>query len=569
MVRSNTGKTSVVSIALIALIGLLAAVAPAQAAEVTSEDLAKPLRWQPCFEEETEFTGVAFECADIRVPLDYDRPFGSTVEVAMVRIPAADPENREGAILLNPGGPGGSGIDFAVGFGPSVGFAFGEEVAQKFDIVGFDPRGINRSSPVRCFSNINRALEASVPLAFPLTTFEEALFEDADRELARSCRRWPQARRIGQHTSTANVARDMDVIRASMGDEYMNFLGLSYGTYVGTVYANLFPERVRSVVIDGVLDPIAWVNEAAEVPFSTALKSDKGAADTLAEFFAQCDAALPGNCALAPNSEERYAAIADSAREAPIEFIDPETGEVLFLITYQDIIGFTLNVLYNAFGYSFLASELAFLEPLIEGENPGLSAGEWALAREPYINFIEGFPSVACVDTNNPSGYQAWSDAAAAAEAENGYFGRLWTWASSPCAQWPFQDRDRYEGPFTAETANPVLVVGTLYDPATRYEGAEAVRSLLPNSGLLGVDAPGHTSLGASFCSGFVVGQYFLDPSVAYEVDGQVCPPEYNAFDIVAPPPPEGDAGLAADRATDLASVRATVMEAVTGSAAG
>ncbi|MGH1491417.1 MAG: alpha/beta hydrolase [Acidimicrobiales bacterium] len=564
--HSSTRKPGIIAIALIMMMGVLSVVSPAQAADdVTSEDLAKPLRWQTCYEEESEFSGAAFECADIRLPLDYDRPFGSTVEVAMVRIPASDPENREGAILLNPGGPGGSGIDFALGFGPAAGFVLGEEIPAKFDIVGFDPRGIAASSPVRCFSNLDRAFEHSPPVAFPLTAFEEALFEKSDRELAKACRRWPQARRIGQHVSTANVARDMDVIRASMGDEQLNFLGLSYGTYLGTVYANLFPERVRSVVVDGVLDPVAWINLDAEIPFSTALKSDVGAADTLQEFFTQCDAAMPGNCALAPNSEERFDAIAESLREAPVEFVDPGTGEVFF-VSYQDVIGTTLSILYSAFDYAFLAFILADLESVIEGaEGASLSAESLAFAPEPYQNFAEGFPAVACSDSSNPTSYQAWSDAGNAAEAENGYFGQLWTWASSPCALWPFQDRDRYVGPFTAETANPVLVIGNFYDPATRYEGAEAVRSLLPNSALLSVDVPGHTSLGLSFCAGFVTGQYLLDPAVASVIDGETCPAEFNAFDVVAPPPPDEVGGLDADATSELMSVRRTIMEEVAG----
>lgn len=565
--QSSTRKTSVVVVALIAILSALSVVSPAQAREVTSEDLAKPLRWQTCFEDASEFFGIEYECADIRLPLDYDRPFGSTVEVAMVRIPAADQENREGAILLNPGGPGGSGIDFAVGFGPSFGFVFGEEVASKFDIVGFDPRGIAASSPVRCFSNLDRAFEFAPPVAFPLTTAEEALFEKADRELAKACRRWPQARRIGQHVSTANVARDMDVIRASMGDEQLNFLGLSYGTYLGTVYANLFPERVRSVVVDGVLDPVAWINLDAEVPFSTALKSDVGAADTLEEFFTQCDAAAVGNCALAPNSEARFDALAELLREAPVELVDPDTGEVFF-VTYQDVIGTTLNFLYGPFDYGFLAFILADLEAAIEGsEGASSSVGRATFAPEPYRNFAEGFPAVACSDSSNPGSYQAWSDAGNAAAAENGYFGQLWTWVSSPCALWPFEDRDRYVGPFTAETANPVLVIGNFYDPATRYEGAEAVRSLLPNSALLSVDVPGHTSLGLSFCAGFVTGQYFLDPNFAAEADGGLCPAEFNAFDVVAPPPGGEVVGLDTSDLARMMEVRNVVNEALAGSA--
>lgn len=548
-------------IRLVATVALLlaasvVAIGPAEARTVTSEDLAKTIRWESCHEDQ----GPNFECGTLRVPLDYDRPFGSTVELALVRLPAANPEARMGSILLNPGGPGGSGVNFALGFGPFVGQTYGQEVADKFDIVGFDPRGINRSSPVRCFSNLNRAFAASAPLAFPLIAAETSLFEAANKELARSCRRRAQARRVGSHTSTANVAKDMDVIRASLGDEQMNFLGLSYGTYVGAVYANTFPDRVRSVVVDGVLDPIAWVNEAEEVPFSTALRSDEGAQETLQEFFDQCDASAEGNCALAPNSAERYAAVADALREAPINLAEPGSGEEN-LFRYSDLIGLTLGNLYSPFGYPFLAFVVSDIESMLAGAQgvslqASVDAATAALMVPRYENVIEGFPAVGCVDTGNPKSYDVYFEAGVASDAEYGYFGSLWTWASSPCINWPFVDRDRYEGPFDAETANPVLVVGNLYDPATRYEGAQTLRALLPNSGLLSVDVPGHTSLGLSGCADFLVGQYFLNPEVANEIDGFTCEQEYNVFDLLGGPP----AGVAAASASTSADVRAAVM---------
>ncbi|MPZ62333.1 MAG: hypothetical protein GEU93_13775 [Propionibacteriales bacterium] len=133
----------------------------------------------------------------------------------------------------------------------------------------------------------------------------------------------------------------------------------------------------------------------------------------------------------------------------------------------------------------------------------------------------------------------------------------MWTWGSSPCAQWPLADDDRYLGPFNADTANPVFIIGNLYDPATRYEGAQTVRGLLPNSALLTVDMPGHVSLGASGCAGFLTGRYLLDPSVATGIDGTVCPQEFNPFDLVAEDP-------ATASSPDLApKVRAKLMEQI------
>lgn len=547
MKRSRT-KTVAMAVAVLAMAG--PAIASTASAGVTPSVSPSPRifdddghGWQPCFEEQAAEFDVVFECKHVDVPLDYDRPRRGTIEVELTRIPASDPDARRGSILFNPGGPGGSGIDFIVGFGPFVGFALSPEIPQQFDLIGFDPRGISRSTPIRCFSTLDEAVEVFPPFPFPEDRSEVRTVRRGDRRLAHACRHDYDARRIGRHMSTANVARDMDQIRQSVGDEQLNFLGLSYGTFIGATYANLFPDRVGSIVVDGVLDPVAWVNEEAEVPFSTRLRSDEGAAETLNEFFRQCDAAAPGNCALAPDSEARFDALAASLKEAPRTVVDPETGES-FDVTYRDVIGFSLGVLYNPFGYAFLAEIYALLESSPPAGTPtfapisGLMDGFHPDGPdEPYENFVEGFPAVACVDTNNPRSYRTWERAGEAAEAEFGHFGKIWTWASSPCAQWPFKDRDRYEGPFTAVTSNPVLVIGNLYDPATRYEGAQTVRSLLPNSALLTVDTPGHTSLGLNECAGFVTAQYLLDPSFAGVIDGETCPAEFNAFDVVAGPP--------------------------------
>ena len=274
------------------------------------------------------------------------------------------------------------------------------------------------------------------------------------------------------------------------------------------------------------------------VPFSTRLHSDEGAQETLDRFFELCDGA-PGTCAFAPNSADRFAALAAALLVAPVEVTDPVTGET-FLFTYQDLIGNALGALYNPFAYPDLAGLLAALEESVSAAELGVllqglqeSTGIHSRRNQPnYPNFVESFPAIACEDSNNPTDYQVWFDQGVSADATFGYFGRIWTWVSSPCAQWPFEDGDRYMGPFTASTSNPVLVIGNLYDPATRYEGAQLARALLPNSALVTVDTPGHTSLGLSFCAGFITGQYLLDPSVASGFDGTVCPAEFNPFEL-------------------------------------
>lgn len=539
-------------LALLAAVMVAATLGAATPAEATDHRTPPPpqLNWSDCYQnvaQQFADLGVRYECTDINLPLDYDQPDGVTTRVAMVRLPASDQANKLGSILLNPGGPGGSGIEFALFFGPFAQFVWGPEVAQRFDIIGFDPRGVARSSPARCFPN-ERAIAAIAPPArFPQTLAEVAAFEWTANQVDDACN--TDTPRVLPHMSTANVARDMDRIREAVGDEHLNFVGLSYGSYVGQTYANLFPDRVGAVVIDGVLDPVAWANVEAEIPFSTRLRSDEGAKETLEEFFRQCDAAAPGNCALAPNSAARFDAIAQRLQDAPLEIIDPFSGRP-FVLTYPIFIGDVLGTLYSPGAYPFLAELLAFTEAFASPAELGMALERVRTAsglahqsdgsrRANYRNGLEGSLGPLCADTASPSDYGLWFAAGQASDAAFGYFGSVWTWAGFPCGAWTIEDDDAYTGPYDADTAHPVLVIGNLYDPATRYEGAQTARALLPNSALVTVHTPGHTSLGLSPCAGSITGQYLLDPSSGAIFDGAACVEGINWFDF--------GAGFAAD----------------------
>ena len=514
-------------VASILVVGLLAGLMVSVNAAAVGRDRSG-LRWRSCHPE----AGPSFECATLRVPLDHDRPRGRKIDLALVRLPASDPQQRQGSLFLNPGGPGGSGVEFVLGVGADL---FTDEVRARFDLVGFDPRGIIDSAPLRCFRTFDESLSVVPPFPFPTSPDEEALVAELDTRLNRACQR--RGGPIVDHMATADVARDLDLLRRAVGDSELNFVGYSYGSFLGVTYANMFPQNVGAVVVDAVLDPIAWTtgrgNEAATLPFSTRLRSDEGAQATLEEFFRLCDEAGPEGCAFAPNSAGRYAALAERLRAAPVELIDPETGES-FLVGYAELIGETLGVLYNSADWPFAAEILAMLEAAA-GDPAALDAGTIGpalRAREPYPNFVEGFPGVACSDSVNPDGHEFWSVAGAAADEQFGYFGRPWTWASSPCAVWEGFDDDRYLGPFNRATANPVLVVGNLFDPATRYEGAVIVDELLPNSSLLTIEGWGHTSLFLSLCVDEVMSQFLVDRVTP--APGMTCSQDIGPFETVA-----------------------------------
>ena len=478
--------------------------------------------WNPCYRK----FGYPFECTTVQVPLDYSNPGQASISIAMIRLPASNPAERIGSLFLNPGGPGGSGFDFALFVSP---FLYTEEVRARFDIVGFDPRGVQRSTALRCFGTPRQWEPYFTPFSFPMTPEEEQIWITADLYLVDACAQ--RGSRIIDHMSTADVARDLDLLRQAVGDEQLTYAGFSYGSYLGVTYANMFPDKVRALVVDAVLDPIAWATgstpaEGATVPFSTRLHSDEGAMETLKEFFRLCDAGGP-NCAFSGDAEGRYAALAAQLRAEPILVTTPE-GET-FPFTYQDLIGNSLGAMYDSFSWPDFANFLAFIEASASPTQIGLQLHSFWEALglitkrgfPHYPNFVEAFPGVACSDSDNPHDYAAWSAAAEAAEAEFGYFGRIWTWVSSICAQWPGSMESRYAGPFNNSTANPVLVVGNFYDPATRYEGAVTVANLLPNSRLLSLNGWGHASLFLSQCVDQAVSAYLTTGAVPAE--GTVC----------------------------------------------
>ena len=503
------------------------------------------LHWASCGEG-----FEAFQCATAIVPLDYDRPRGRQITLALARLPASDPSRRIGSVFLNPGGPGVSGVDLVLGAGPLL---LSDQVKARFDLVGFDPRGIMRSTPLRCYETLDDALADLWPITFPVTRAEERVWVRSDRAIARAC-----AERGGpilNHMSTANVARDMDLLRRAVGDAKLTYWGISYGSYLGTTYANLFPGKVRALVVDGVLDPIAWStgrgDQARRLPFSTRLGSAKGAYATLQEFLRLCDAGGE-NCAFSEgNPKRRFARLAHRLLRQPVQVVDPEG--VLVTITYADMIGITLSALYDTAIWPDLAD---FLQAVWEASSPrAVGASLQALRarlgiglqQEDYPNFVEGFPGVACSETHNPRSVRAWSRAARAQDRRYRDLGRPWTWTSRICQPWPGWDRDHYDGPWDRTTANPVLVVGNLFDPATPYHGAVTVDRLLPRSRLLTQAGWGHTSLFASACVDAHVSTYLLTTRVPPR--GTVCAPDVVPF----AQPPAAQAQPAAGASTRAA----------------
>jgi pimeloyl-ACP methyl ester carboxylesterase len=445
------------------------------------------------------------------------------ITLALTRLRATNPSARIGSIFLNPGGPGGSGVGFVQAIGREL---FSPQVRARFDLVGFDPRGVARSTPLECFDTTEEALATLAPFAFPVTRQEERVWIRANRAYARACAE--HGGPIIDHMSTANVARDMDLLRRAVGDRKLTFVGYSYGTAIGSTYANMFPDKVRAVVIDGVIDPVSYTtgrgDQAETLPADARLRSEQGTYDTLQAFLRLCDRGGP-NCAFsAGDPKRRYDRLARRLLAEPAQLPDGQGGTVPF--TYADLVVVTLVSLYSPSNWPPLAEFLQELDTLTSPAQAartlrGLERRIGLGARAPYEQVLEGFAGVWCLDPVNPDHVSAWARAARRADRRDPYFGRPWNWNASICADWPGHDRDRYLGPFNRRTANTVLVVGNVNDPATRYQDAVSTARLLGRGRLLTVAGSGHTSLFLSACADRHVNRYLLTRRVPPR--GTVC----------------------------------------------
>lgn len=499
---------------------LLTVAAPAQAEPERADPPAVPvIAWDAC--EEGAPNDV--ECATVPVPLDYDDPTGPTLDLDLVRVPAGDPESRIGTLFVNPGGPGAPAGYFAMSFGRLV----PDVVSERFDIVGIDPRGTGNSALAECRK----------PGPFP--SYPGSAFPTNQRQVREQIRfdRWLRdACRTGgapviDHLSTADTARDLDLIRQAVGDAQLTYYGVSYGSQVGSTYAAMFPGNVRAMIVDGVLDPVAWSTgrgeEAARKPFSERLGSGHGAWQALVNALAECDRVGRQHCVLAGRATEVWRDSVRRLRERPYQ------GN-----TYASLVSLALGSLYDPAGIRRFVRILDRLHDAMVtgGRAPRIAARvpERSVVPGPYAapGFARGgdaFAAIACADSDNPTDPYAWVAAAKRADRAAPWFGASWTWASSACAGWPAKAKaDRFTGPYAVTPSAPVLVVGNTYDPATPLSGARVVNRLLDGSRLLVLDAWGHGALGTGPCIGNAYAAYLVDGTLP--AAGTVCQPKKPLF---------------------------------------
>jgi pimeloyl-ACP methyl ester carboxylesterase len=491
------------------------------------------LDWQPCGK-------VGAQCATATVPLDYKDPTGATITLSVAKRPADDQEHKIGALFFDNGGPGGPNVP-SVREDPKP---FTDALRAKFDIIGVDPRGVGESSPIRCFASQEEqaAFVATAGDAFPQTPEEDAAYAAFSAEYGKRCA--ANAGPLLAHITTSNVARDFDLIRQAVGDKKFSYLGFSYGTYLGAVYANLFPDIIRGIVTDGNLDAVQWSTgdeRTSRRPFTSRIQSGVGTQATLNAFLQECDKAGVEKCPFAKDgpATKKWDALLERLKQEPITFKGQDGKTVT--VTYAGLLRLVLGVLYApANQWGILGSALENVSS--KASAPAAMASMATLRRlaDEAAPFDDSFNAVTCVDTDNPSDPRAWRKAADRDGRKIGPISQPWVWDSLPCATWPVKDDAQYKGPWDKHTSATILVVNNLFDPATPYETAVSLSQQLDEARLLTVAGYGHVSYGQSTCSRSAIDQYLIAGTLPPE--GSICDSDIKPFD---PLPPSDEPGPA------------------------
>jgi pimeloyl-ACP methyl ester carboxylesterase len=493
------------------------------------------LDWRPC----TEPAQQGLDCATVRVPLNYNRPHRRKVRLAVVKHPAADPEGRVGTLFFNPGGPAQSIRDF-----PTILSLFlPAQLKDRFDIVTWDPRGTGESTAVQCFDSeeaqqrfLGRVGEPAQ--SFPVGRAEQGRWIRTYRRFARRC--GERDRRLLRHVSSAESARDMNLLRRAVGERRLNYWGISYGSFLGATYANLFPTRVRAMILDGNANPRAWVhrelrrNRGEFLDTWLRQHADQGAEKTLGAFLDLCGSANTVHCAFSAGSPaETRAKFASLLRRLRSDSASAN-------VTYAELVSKSVAALYYTFSrgpdgkevdvWSVWAKTLQEVWETGELSQPStaptasslsaLSPGARPAATETGTGSGERYAgieqqlAIVCVESPNPRP-AAYRSLDRFAYERSGPAGPLWLWTSEPCADWPATAPDRYAGPWDRRTANPVLVIGNTHDPATPHRGAMAMSRLLARTRLLTVEGYGHTALtNPSTCTYRYASRYLIDKAL-------------------------------------------------------
>ncbi|KAL0579553.1 hypothetical protein V5O48_002482 [Marasmius crinis-equi] len=483
----------------------------------------KDLQWVPCY------TGK-FQCARLQVPLNYHDPEADSAAIALVRLPAnvsSDSPDYRGPVLFNPGGPGHSGVDYIL-----EGAEFHQAImGPQFDIVGFDPRGVQRSTPRIEFYKTQVERVMNHPVAAELNSSRETVASYWARTKNMGALAAERGKEYLAHMNTDHTARDMLTITQAHGREKLQYWGLSYGSVLGYTFAAMFPDKVERLIIDGVVDiedyyTTRWLSGPADV------------GKTLQWFFKSCKEVGPESCAFYEDSVETMERKLEGIYAKLIESPIPVKTNVSYgLVDYSLVHPLVFVAMYSPF--SQWRPMAAGLQALAEGNGTALYAMfeeapfecDCDLNNHEFTWNMEALNAFICNDGDPVPPELEAAQKHYRESVDLSKFGSFWASFRIACNGWsPEIPKAQFRGPITGNTSFPMLIIGNTADPATPLAAAKKVSERFSGSVLLTQDSPGHCSVSApSACTAQIVREYFVNGILPKE--GTVCPMTVSLFE--------------------------------------
>ena len=491
--------------------------------------------WKDCSNETT-----TFQCGTVTVPLDYDHPDGQTITIALKKLPASDGNAEHGSLFLNPGGPGGSGVE-AMTSAPRV----SEELRAAYDIIGFDPRGVGQSTPITCWTNdeIKQHLANPSDDAGPTDPLKGVTYKNVaaqnkiDRGTANAarCAQHSQVPELLDHVGTRDVARDLDILRATNSNTKLNYLGISYGTRIGAIYADLFPGHVSRVVLDSAVDPSK--REIDSITETVAFKEG-----VLREYVEHCQA--QDGCPLTGSTDEavaQLAAFVDGLDQAPLTAPDSDAT-----VNTQDA---TVIIQRLAVAQPDWEALTAMLTPamtnhdgtlMVKAKQNSSDLSPETTVEEVVSQANEQIMLAAVICNDNPdagSTASDWDAQTAAEKKSYPFFGGTSSAMDAYCRGWGHQGKTPPQET-RAKGSDPILVVGITGDVQTLYSWAQSLAGQLDNGHLFTIKGYGHGGAIGSCATATTIG-FLVNGTVPAE--GATCTAEPRQ--AAAEPPPAADGG--------------------------
>ncbi|HEY9499926.1 MAG TPA: alpha/beta hydrolase [Terrimesophilobacter sp.] len=472
---------------------------PERTSTPTGETVAKEL--EPFYEQVLVWSKCegTFQCATAKAPLDWSDPARDSIHLALIRSVATG--SRIGSLLVNPGGPGGSGYDF---IRDSLSYAVSARLSEHYDVVGFDPRGVNKSSAVSCYTDPAEMDDYLYGLS-PNPVGSDAWIDDMEKSNAafgQACLK--NTGELLGYVDTESAARDLDLLRAILGDKKLNYLGYSYGTFLGATYAELYPGKTGHLVLDGAIDP-------ATSDFDVTATQAKGFESAARAYLADCFTSK--SCPFRGTADEAMARIRSLLQRLDASPLRASDGRMLGSAAMFNAI---ILPLYSPSNWRYLSD--LFTDVLQGNADYAFQLADSYYGRSAdgtyQDNSTEAFIAINCLDYMSTSTRATLRSEAAELAGIAPTFGPQMSYGGTSCAQWPFPGK-RVRGPIAAAGSAPILVVGTTNDPATPYQWAKNLAGELQNGHLVTYNGEGHTAYNKSnSCVNDAVDNYFIDDKV-------------------------------------------------------